>query len=58
MNLQTCIKQIGPERKPCGDQAEYLSAQDAQAKQRGPYSGWYHVNPGHDHHAVPKSWVA
>lgn len=62
VHTQRCVSKIGePYRmRECGRPVEYLTQQDAVTRNRGAYSGWYHIAPtlDADHWPTPESWVS
>lgn len=50
---QTCCVKVGPGNMPCGQLVEYLEA----GKIYPIFTGWHHVEPISDHHAVPASLI-
>jgi hypothetical protein len=58
---ETCIAKVGEEFKmtECGAPVEYVVIHDLiyRGAVMATSTGWYHLDQGHGHHAVPESWV-
>jgi hypothetical protein len=58
---ERCIAKVGePFRmRECHAPVEYVAIHDMvyRGTAMATSTGWYHLDSGHDHHAVPESWV-
>lgn len=61
MARERCAAKIGePFRmRECGAPVEYvvIHGRVFSGLATATSTGWYHTSAGHDHHAVPESWV-
>lgn len=61
MFRERCAAKVGEPYKmrECGAPVEYVVIHDPvyRGEAMATSTGWYHADPGHDHHAVPESWV-
>ncbi len=64
MEKDICAAKIGEPNltqgmRLCGQECEYVSAEQVHRHDGSTYSGWYHTDESiTDHHAVPKRWVS
>lgn len=58
---ETCVAKVGePFRMTeCRAPVEYVAIHDPiyRGGAMATSTGWYHLDPGYGHHAVPESWV-
>lgn len=61
MYEEKCAAKVGGphQMRECGAPVEFVAIHDLvyRGASVATSTGWYHTDIGHDHHAVPESWV-